>query len=241
MDIHLDNSPVFQYKKYAGQSGTQGKWTNLTAGFDITAHPAPLAGAQAPAQQAPLQAPVQVLTVNFTEAAHVQRLVKGMRRSGLIPVLVDNARGQAPSQWHHDRSNRRFGRSMLGSHAVSSDDATVISAVRAKFDKIWAWTSLGRHRDTCPSAFFRMPCAQCGRHVTVFKACKENGFFPLMSLADGDRKGEEHVVCIMARLWEQDTPCSAVAAESTQQDCKYAPQGHESRVAQQQAMAAMEE
>ena len=79
-------------------------WTNLTAGFDITAHPAPLAGAHAPAQQAPLQAPVQVLTVNFTEAAHVQRLVKGMRRSGLIPVLVDNAQGQAPSQWHHDRS-----------------------------------------------------------------------------------------------------------------------------------------
>ena len=32
VDIHLDNSPVFQYRKYAGQSGTQGKWTNLTAG-----------------------------------------------------------------------------------------------------------------------------------------------------------------------------------------------------------------
>ena len=89
-----------------------------------------------------------------------------------------------------------------------------------------------------------MPCAQCGRYVTVFKACfkacEEKGFFPLIYLADGDRKGEEHVVCIMARLWEQDTPSSAVAAESTQQDCKYAPQGHESREAQRQAMAAME-
>ena len=76
--------------------------------------------------------------------------------------------------------------------------------------------------------------------MTVFKACEENDFFPLISLADGERKGEEHVVCIMARLWEQDTPSSAVAAESTQQDCKYAPQGHLSREAQRQAMAAME-
>jgi hypothetical protein len=98
---------------------------------------------------------------------------------------------------------------------------------------------MGENKDQCPSEFFKMPCAQCGWDVTVFKASKENDFFPLMSLA-GLSFGShhpEHVVCIMHRPWEQDTPCQTVRGEGTQNDCEYAPQGHTSREAQREALA----
>jgi len=230
-DIHLDTNPIFQYKKYAGQAGASGKWTNLTAGYDITAYPTAFEGTQLP---------VQVLTLKFTAAEHVTSLLAGMRLSGLVPVIVSNQRHDAPAQWNHARSNRRSSRSMLGRHAVSSVENTdLIDRVYAKFTAIWAWTSMGENKDRCPSEFFKMPCAQCGRDVTVFKASEENEFFPLMSLAGTSSGGKhsEHVVCVMHRPWEQDTPCQAVRDEGTQDDCEYAPQGHATLEAQRKALA----
>ena len=230
-DIHLDTNPIFQYKEYAGQAGANGKWNNLTAGYDITAYPTAFEGTRLP---------VQVLTLTFAAAAHVTSLLAGMRLSGLVPIIVTNQRHDAPAQWNHARSSQRSSRSMLGRHAVSSVDNTdLIDRVYQKFNAIWAWTSMGEKKDECPSKFFKMPCAQCGLDVTVFKASEKNDFFPLMSTADirfGDRH-PEHVVCVMHRPWEQDTPCQAVRDEGTQNDCEYAPQGHASREAQRQALA----
>jgi hypothetical protein len=232
LDIHLDSNPYFEYKKYEGTPSGEGVWKPLGAGYDITGYPDDFP----PDVQ---RSSAQVLTLCFASAAAAEKMVKGMRVSGLVPVSSPATRAAAPTGWHYKRAQERGGRAMIGRSAISSKNEGNLLRLQQEFNELFSWCSLGSNADKDPSTFFRMPCAQCGKPVTVFRASQKNNFFPLMCFADGgEHEQEEHVLCTMINAWEQDTPCSRVCQEGTQNDCPYVPQGHNTEEEAVKAMAA---
>lgn len=109
-------------------------------------------------------------------AAVAKGLVEGMRMSGLVPVLAKRA--PAPTQWDYARAAKRGGRAMIGRNAVSSKKEDVLKRLERGFNELFSWCSFGSNADEDPERFFRMPCAQCGRAVTVFKASEKKRLFP---------------------------------------------------------------
>lgn len=180
LDIHLDSNPYFEYKKYEGTPSGEGVWKPLGAGYDITGYPDDFpAGVQ--------RSSAQVLTLCFASAAAAEKMVEGMRVSGLVPVSSLATRAAAPTGWHYKRAQERGGRAMIERSAISSKKEGNLLRLEQEFKVLFSCHSVPGEPE---EQFF--PSDVLG----AYSCCggeEDDG---------GEHEQEEHVFCTMANAWE---------------------------------------